>query len=740
MTRSDITPAWCWRCSLLFLIVLGLAGCGLFPKHAERDRVAEDRPVGPRVVETLPAELEIDPELDPEQVFEGNEVYQGSGVFIDERATRRRPPPTDETGEITLNFEGQGIQEVVHALLGQLMQQNYVIAPQVSGEVTFATARPISRAQVMPVLEMLLRWNNATLIWREDRYHVLPISEAVRGHLVPRTGSPDLVRGYEVLAVPLRYIAPTKMQELLEPYAREDAILTADNNRALLFLAGTRYELRNYLQIIETFDVDWLEGMSIGMFSLTRVEVSEMLPELEAVFGADGESPLEGAFRFVPLERLNAVMVIATNDVYLEKAERWISRLDRSSPEAGSRLYVYKVKNLEADVLAGYLGDLFGTGTARQRQPRERTGGLAPGLEPARVSSSVGEFERTRQQPEGQQRQAAQGAVTLGDGDVRITAVMETNALLIQASPTQYDSIISAIRRLDEEPLQVLIEAQIIEVTLNEALRYGVSWFLANSPPGGENGISLPDGFSSSRDLDSARFGSTFGEDVTFLSTVTRRGVNRTFVTGIISALDSVSDTRTLSSPSLMVRNNAEARINVGQQLPVTSTSFTGGVGDRVFSSAQFIQTGVTLEVVPRVNPGGLVYMQVRQEISTPGPQIEGQVNRPINNREVSTEVAVQSGQTIVLGGLIREEGGSSSSGVPGLRRIPGIGALFGAQGRNRDRSETLVLITPTVVDSTERLDQVSREFQRKFQGLRPLRRPGDDLLETLDELPHDEN
>ena len=740
-TLSDLGSALRNAIVLLTALLL-LGGCGTL--LSERD----DEPVPTSALDqdvdrAEDGEIHLydadDDEVD-EDAFDETEYFIGTGVFIDESAVRPRADPPADDGEITLNFEGQGIQEVVHAILGHMFQENYVIAPGVSGEVTFATARPLQRDQVMPVLEMLLRWNNATLIWREGRYHVVPISEAVRGNLVPRFDTLGQGRGYEVMVVPLEYIAPDKMAEILEPYAREDGVFNVDNARSLLFLAGTQHELRNYMQIIETFDVDWLAGMSIGIFDLRRIEVDELVPELEGVFGEGGETPLSGMFRFMPLERLNAVMVITPNEHYLKEAEKWIRRLDRSGAEAGARLYVYRVKNLEADVLAGYLGDLFGTGTARQRQPRERTGGLAPGLEPARVSSSVGEFERTRQQPEGQQRQAAQGAVTLGDGDVRITAVMETNALLIQASPTQYDSIISAIRRLDEEPLQVLIEAQIIEVTLNEALRYGVSWFLANSPPGGENGISLPDGFSSSRDLDSARFGSTFGEDVTFLSTVTRRGVNRTFVTGIISALDSVSDTRTLSSPSLMVRNNAEARINVGQQLPVTSTSFTGGVGDRVFSSAQFIQTGVTLEVVPRVNPGGLVYMQVRQEISTPGPQIEGQVNRPINNREVSTEVAVQSGQTIVLGGLIREEGGSSSSGVPGLRRIPGIGALFGAQGRNRDRSETLVLITPTVVDSTERLDQVSREFQRKFQGLRPLRRPGDDLLETLDELPHDEN
>jgi general secretion pathway protein D len=125
-------------------------------------------------------------------------------VFIDESAAWPRAEPPGDDGEITLNFEGQGIQEVVHAILGHMFQENYVIAPGVSGEVTFATARPLKRDQVMPVLEMLLRWNNATLIWREGRYHVVPISEAVRGNLVPRFDTLGQGGGYEVLVVPLR--------------------------------------------------------------------------------------------------------------------------------------------------------------------------------------------------------------------------------------------------------------------------------------------------------------------------------------------------------------------------------------------------------------------------------------------------------------------------------------------------------------------------------------------------------
>ena len=659
---------------------------------------------------------EDDADID-EDAFDETEIFPGTGVFIDHSAIRGRAEPPGEDGEITLNFEGQGIQEVVAAILGHMFQENYVISPGVSGEVTFATARPLKRDQVMPVLEMLLRWNGATLIWREGRYHVIPIAEAVRGNLVPRFDSDSRGIGYEVLVVPLRYMAPSKMAEILEPYSREDGVFNADNSRSLLFLAGTRYELRNYLQIIETFDVDWLAGMSVGMFSLERIEVSELLPELEAVFGGDGETPLAGMFRFMPLERLNAIMVITPNEHYLDEAEKWIRRLDRSSSGAGSRLYVYRVKNLEADVLAGYLGDLFGTGGTRQPR-REARGGLAPGMEPASVSS-VGDFQRSQQTAGQQQGQRqTQGGMQLGDdGEVRITAVAETNSLLIQASPSQYDSILSAIRRLDEEPLQVLVEAQVLIVDLSDQLRYGVNWYLANRGPDA-GGPAVPDGFGPSRRSNAARLGA--GEN---LLDVTRRAMDRTFVAATIDALESVSNVRTISSPSLMVRNNSQASINVGRQLPVQSTRFVGGgVGDTgQIGNVQYLNTGVILEVTPRVNPGGLVYLTIRQEVSSPGDDPGVGNNPTINTRQISTEVAIQSGQTIMLGGLIQEDETIGRNGVPGLQRVPFLGGLFRTTNNQLARTETLVLITPTVIETTEALQDISNEVRNRFRALEPL-------------------
>ena len=196
----------------------------------------------------------------------------------------------------------------------------------------------------------------------EDRYHVMPRAEAIKGNLIPRFGHMNQRNGYTVMVVPLSYIAPAEMEKVLAPYAKDGAIVKADNARNLLFLSGTKRELSMYMDTINIFDVDWLEGMSTGIFTLNRVEADTIVGELEGIFGEGADNPLAGMFRFMPLERLNAIMVITPQEKYLHKAKEWIMRLDRADSEASSNLYVYDVKNLKADDLAGYLNDVFGGG------------------------------------------------------------------------------------------------------------------------------------------------------------------------------------------------------------------------------------------------------------------------------------------------------------------------------------------------------------------------------------------
>ncbi len=643
------------------------------------------------------------------------ELRPGNGSFINEEAALRKLSALAEDGEIVLNFEGESLQSVVHTILGEVLQETFVIGPGVSGQVTFSTSKPVSREQLMPILELLLRWNGAAMVFTEGRYHILPVADAIRGNLTPVLSSKAQAMGYEVRVVPLEFIGALEMAKILEPYVRDGAMVRVDPGRSMIFLAGTQEELRNYLQTVEVFDVDWLAGMSVGIYPLETVDVASITAELTMIFGTDSESPLAGMFRFVPLERLASIMVITPQEAYLEKAAKWIETLDRGAAGSGLQLYVYRVKNLEAQVLANYLSILFGGQTSQPSQNRAR-GTLAPGLQEVQ-RSSISDFNRNRLAANERGIQSNRGGGTVvntEDGEIRITSVVETNSLLIQATQSQYSSILAAIERIDEEPLQVLIEAQILDVELNEDLQFGVNWFLTKNPDAIAPGADTP----ISQAFDSV----IFGGSTNFFATITG-AVGSGFVNATISALESVTDVRSLGAPSLLVRNNATATITVGTQVPVQSSSISTG-NSNVISSAQYVSTGITLTVTPRINPGGLVYMDVSQEISRPGardPDISLSGNPPINNKSVTTQVAVQSGQTIFLGGLIAESTSKGRTGVPYLNRIPGIGALFGSRTTSTVRSETIVMITPTVIESTTNLKVVSDDIRKEFMKIPPI-------------------
>ncbi len=670
------------------------------------------------------------------------EFYPGTGEFFNLEAAKVNKPAVSEEGEITLNFEGDPLQGVINLLLGEVLKENYVIAPGIAGSVTFATVKPINKNQVLPILEMLLSWNGAALVLIEDRYHIMPSAQAVKGNLTPEFGKIDARTGYTVMVVPLEYIAPTEMEKVLQPYAKEGAIVKVDNARNLIFLAGTKRELSTYMDTISIFDVDWLEGMSTGVFTLEKVEAATVVGELEAIFGEGAENPLAGMFRFMPLERLNAIMVITPQKKYLNKAKEWIMRLDRADSETSINLYVYNVKNIKADDLAGYLNDVFGGGGSSSSTRRQNSGSVAPGATGREIGSTGSASSNITNARSSNNRNQNRGPNTEG---ISITPIEENNQLLINANAQQYESIMAAVNRLDIEPLQVLIEAKIIEVSLNEETRFGVQWAFGDARgetdsdggettnPQGARPNNRGNNFGGFRDTQSAFLGGVSEGRPNSLSYVLT-GVD---VTTAISALDSDGNVTVLSTPSLLVLNNKEATINVGNEIPVVTNSFSGignGNGGNIGSnSVSFRQTGITLEVKPRINPGGLVYLEINQQVSTPGEPEAISQNRPIQNREINTEIAIQSGQTIVMGGLIEENRTKGYSGVPVLGRIPLLGNLFSNRSNQVERTELLVLITPTVIQNPEQAKQLTKEYANQFKGLKPFSKKNNDKEEELE-------
>jgi general secretion pathway protein D len=302
--------------------------------------------------------------------------------------------------------------------------------------------------------------------------------------------------------------------------------------------------------------------------------------------------------------------------------------------------------------------------------------------------------------------------------------VDSNNQLLVRARPSQWAEIEQAIKRLDNVPLQVQIEMRILEVDLTGELQFGVQWYLqglADSTPNGSGGAtSIYPG--AHRQIALGAGGNQYGGEPFFYSFLSSNGKFQV----ALRALETNGSTKTLSAPSLVVLNNQVAHIQVGDQLPINETSIVPGLGGTTTtstaSSVSYQPTGVILDVQPRVNPGGLVYLNVQQQVSNPTGAANAQGNFTIQQRAVGTQVAVQSGQTVLLGGLIQQNETTTDTGIPGLNRIPLLGRLFGTTDHTRNRTELIVLITPRVITSSEEAKQVTDEYQRKFESLAPLR------------------
>lgn len=702
-----------------------LGGCGSFPDHLDPDDALLHEAMQGTGSQRPPVDAASDPPAQPQAPTPPQrQLIRGNQQFV--RAPAPAPAVKDEaTGDIVFNFADQPIEAVINSVMGDLLHENYSIAEGVKGNVSFSTSRPVSKQQALSILETLLSWTDNAMIRQGQRYVILPANQAVTGKLVPQMSVSPPSSGLSARLFALRFISATQMQKLLKPFARENAFLLVDPARNVLSLAGTPDELANYQDTIDTFDVDWLKGMSVGVFGLQRASVAELMPELQKMFGPDSGMPLADMVRFLPIERTNSVVAISSQPQYLSEVGDWIHTIDEGGGNE-PQMYVYDVRNMKATDLAKYLRQIYGTGAIKDDTPAK----VAPGLHTATLSSlntSGNSAGLSSSPPAGDDEEQPAAAseenerVEPGAGDksldagTRITAQKSSNQLLVRTRPVQWKEIESAIKRLDNPPLQVQIETRILEVKLTGELDLGVQWYLGRLA-GNSTSTTVANTPGSQGALGGG--GAGLGADSLFYSFVSSN------LQVALHALETNGRTQVLSAPSLVVMNNQPAQIQVGDNIPISQTTVNTGNADSTLSSVEYVQTGVILDVVPRINPGGLVYMDIQQQVSdaeTPTTNSSDTPNNPrISTRSVSTQVAVQSGQTVLLGGLIKQDNAESVSAVPYLGKIPGLRWLFGSTSKSRDRTELIVLITPRVITSSSQSRQVTDDYRQQMQLLRP--------------------
>ena len=657
-------------------------------------------------------------------------VYKGNDRQV--RVPAEEKPVRFMGEDVSLNFEQAPLSEVMHAIMGDILQLDYIVDHPIKGQVTLRTRTPIPRDELLGVLESLLMANNALMIRGSDGRYLVTGSQS-GGKLSPSVSSQNnKSAGYSTIIVSLRYISAGNMAEILKPVANAKAFVRIDNSRNLLMLAGTREQLDGWLDMVATFDVDLLKGMSVGLFPLENSGVEEAAAALSAMLD---DGPLSDLVRVVPVKRLNSILIVTPRSHYLDTMGLWIERLD-SSPDSRfeKRLYVYPVQNTSASRLAELLNSIYAEDFVGVRSTEISRGGrngggdagsgqgagLAPGMLPETIGQNTGggggsSFPSSTGQ--GGSISAVSMVATMGGGassleDVRVVSDDDNNALMIYATGKQYDLIKTALEQLDVVATQVIIEASILEVSLTDELRYGLEWTF-------KNGIG--DDYDGKGILATAA-GGPAAIVPGFSYTITNSIGD---ISAVLNALAEESLINVISTPSVMVLDNHTAYIHVGDQVP-TFDQQTESDGGRITQSVTYKDTGVKLTVTPSVNAGGLVTMDIEQSVTDVGQIDAATGQRAFLERNIMSRVAVRSHQSVVLGGLIRENASNAESGIPILYQLPIVGPLFGSTTKEDRRTELLVIITPRALYNEDELRQVSDEMRSQIRHMELIALPAE--------------
>jgi general secretion pathway protein D len=618
------------------------------------------------------------------------EVFKGGDAQI-------RPVPERREaggGEVELDFADAEIKGVVRTVLGDILKVPYSIDPQVQGKVTLRTSRPLRRADVVAALETALKANNAVIVRADNVFNVVPATDAqkrIDGFEVSGTARSRLP-GYGVEIVPLKFIAAAEMNKILTPIAPANGVLTTDAGRNLIFLAGTRQERAAMLDTIKLFDVDYMKGMSYALVRPEHLDAPALAEELKSVFKTTAGANAD-LLRFVPLARLNTLLVVSPRAAYLSEVTKWVERLDVPMRRPARGVYYYRMQNAKAEDVARSLAAVYGSAV--------NLGAAETSAGEAGEQSGPANGQPPVPEPPPPPPQQAAGGQRGGPANLQIAVDAANNALIVRAGAAEYAALERFLKEIDIAPDQVLIEITIAEVTLNDTLRYGVEWFFRNA--------------DQTYNLGRTSNPSQIFPGFSFTYTVPDIDV-------VVNALDNITDVRVISAPKLLTLDNKTATLQVGDQVPIITQSATG-VRDAndptIVNSVQFRDTGIVLEVTPRIGKSGTVVVEVNQEVSSAIPTTSSGIDSPtIQQRKLSSTVAVQDGDSIALGGLIRESETVGEGGVPVLKDVPLLGKLFSTTTETSDRTELLIFLKPRIIRSPAAAREVTDALRRGLRGL----------------------
>ena len=604
-------------------------------------------------------------------------------------------------------FENADISAVVRAVLGDGLKVNYMIDPRVRGTISLSAQRPVSRTQLLWILETALRSAGAVLVQQEGVYRILPATEAHgvgAANIGPDAGTP----GFGITALPLQNISAETLGKILSGFGAAPESVRVDASRNLLIVRGSTSERQWLIDTALAFDVDWMRNQSVGIFPVKNSSPDVVIREIDRL------SNDTSLLKLQPIARLNAVLAVAKNTEAIRQVQTWINRLDRQN-NYGPGVHVYRLKSADARKIVAVLREVFGSGNSANGSEQTSVNGPTPIAKMPGGQSPPLPVEASKQEVAAAGTKPDQFGNS-GDNDgstpsrPRISADPVSNAVVVYATQEQYKRIERAIIELDHPSPEVAIEAIAAEVTLNDNLNYGVQYYLQGAIKNA-SGNQVPIS------------GSQLAVPLPLAQVVP--GAN--FVIGalanpsvVINALRDVTNVKVLSSPSLVVANNQPALLQVGNQVPVTTGTATSVVTTQsaIVNSVSYVDTGVILRVTPHITRSSEVQLDIEQEVSAVEQNANASTLTPtISQQKVKSTVVVDNGQTVLLAGLISQQRTQEKSGIPGLIDVPLLGNLASTTTNSGKRTELIVFVQPRIIRNRVDAEHVAEDLRRRMPG-----------------------
>lgn len=602
---------------------------------------------------------------------------------------------------VALDYTNEPLRNVAENVLGGILGVNYIISDSVEGTIIFRSEKEFSKPQLLQVLSDILASRGYLMQYFNSVYHVGRPEELER--LTGLRGRSTL-ESDQTYVIELSGSVPENLAEVAGSLVPPGNVVAAVPGSNSLVVRGDPSQFQSIEDMVRMLAGRPGRSQKLAILPMRRAAPAVVARQMGDIYAQRG---LGDAY-FLPIEQRNSLLIVAESQAAVNAARKLAMGLDVNSQDEVS-LRVIQLAHLDAREAAEQLNQIF-EGMGQQGSASETTGETSNIVAAAAESANAGtsgrgvsatgtmapRFLRNGESEEAAAPEPRQVSGSSATYPVQITANTRNNALMVRSTYSDFKRINDVIRVLDTPQAQVVIEATIVEVTINDALQYGVQAFLET------NGVSLRSSRTiSATDSGGAGFSAILGKDK-----------NRQLV---LSALQSATNVKVISSPYLTVTNGSLGRLAVGDQIPYVIASQTSNSGGDVVvtQEVQAKDVGVILEVEPTISPSNGVTLDISQEISSAASiDTAAGANPVVSQRSVRSQVNVQSGDTILLGGLIQERSENNESGVPVLRKIPVIGHAFNQTENTQVRTELLILLTPRVARNTNQLTDLTRQLQ----------------------------